>query len=170
MRLSVAGRQLTTECDWQLCTALRDNVQHYLEGGLPSGRFPAVHTLADRCWATAAVTVPAAQLRTELEEAWPVLNVMTIDRMAISIRSRAALTGNMKAPTARGTVLLRLTGWKLPLKLAGAQTLGDVFGDLVLPMIGYCQKIGDRAQIEVGPVREDKLPPRRRLRQPKAAS
>src|SRR5688572_25316656 len=88
MRLSVAGAGLTTECDWELCTALRDNIQHYFEGGSLSGLFPAVHALADRCWAPATVRISAAQLRAELTQAWQVLATMNVERMAIGIRSR----------------------------------------------------------------------------------
>jgi len=153
MQLSVVGAELTTECDWELCTALRDNVQHHLENGIPSGRFPAIHALADRCWASAAVSVSAGQLRAELARAWPVLAALGVERFAMGIRSRAALTGAHAAPTIRGTVLLRLTGWKPPLKLASAKTLSDVFAGLVPPIMEFCRRAGDAAVIEVGPVR-----------------
>ncbi|HVJ16992.1 MAG TPA: hypothetical protein VM686_16235 [Polyangiaceae bacterium] len=161
MRLSVVGADLTTECDWERCTTLRDNVQHHLEAGLPSGRFPAIHTLADRCWATADVTFKAAQLRDELAEAWPVLRDLGIERLAIGIRSRAALTRAKAAPKVRGTVLLRLTGWKSPLALGDARTLGDLFTGLVIPLITFCQRAGDSAMIQVGPLYDHLLTHRR---------
>ncbi len=161
MQLSVAGAELTTECDWELCTALRDNIQHHLEGGFPSGLFPAVHALADRCWAPGEVTVSAAQLREELTQAWHVIGGLRVDRMAIGIRSRAALTGAQTVPKVRGTVLLRLTGWKSPLRLGSAKTLGDLFANLVIPLVEFCRRAGDTATIVVGPVHDDAVPRRR---------
>ena len=161
MRLSVAGAELTTECDWELCTALRDNIQHHLEGGFPSGLFPAVHALADRCWAPAEVNVPAAQLRAELTQAWHVISPLRVDRMAIGIRSRAALTGAQTIPKVRGTVLRRLTGWKAPLRMGNAKTLGDLFVNLVIPLVEFCRRAGDTAIIEVGPAYDTALTRRR---------
>jgi hypothetical protein len=156
MRLSVAGAELTTECDWELCTALRDNVQHHLESGMPSGHYPAIHALADRCWATTDVSVSAAQLHAELGQAWAALGRLGIERFAIGIRSRAALTGAQTAPTVRGTVLLRLTGWKSPLRLAEARTLGDVFGNLIGQLMDFSQRAGRAGCIEIGPVRDER--------------
>jgi hypothetical protein len=159
MRLSMAGAELTTECDWALCTVLRDNVQHHLEGGLPSGSFPALHALADRCWEAAEVTVVAAQLRAELTQAWELLCGLRVERMAMGIRSRAALTGAAAVPKMRGTVLLRLTGWKSPLRLDNAKTLGDVLAGLVIPLIDFCRRAGNTAVIAVGPADDHARPP-----------
>jgi len=161
MRLSLAGGALSTECDWELCTGLRDNVQHHLEGGFPSGRFPAIHALADRCWSETTVTIGARQLRQELAEVWPVIAHLGIERQAIGIRSRAALTRAPTVPKARGTVLLRLTGWKSPLPLGQARNLGELFGGLVQTLNDFCERVGDKGVIEIGPPYDHLLTRRR---------
>jgi hypothetical protein len=150
MQISVAGTRLTTRCDWTICTCLRDNVQQHLESGLPSGRFPNLHALADRCWSHGPVSLPAAALQAELEAVWLVLEKLPVEKFAIGIRSRAALTGAQVAPSVRGTVLLRLTGWKAPIRLAGSRTLGDVFHGVHRQLLDFCRSAGPSAQLDIG--------------------
>lgn len=149
MKLWIAGTRLAVECDWALCTSLRDNVQHHLEGGRPSGTFPAIHALADRCWAPASVSVESRQLRGELERA-RALESLPIGRLAMSIRSRAALTGAPVAPAVRGTELVRLVGWRAPVRVVGATSLGNVLGDTMRRLLEFCAAAGDAAVILVG--------------------
>lgn len=118
-------------CDGVACALLRDNVQHYLENGAPSGRFWAMHALADTRWAERAEILNPLELACELDVAWPCLRKIPIELLAISIRTRAALSSAGLPPDVRGTILYRLVQWPLPFELEGLATLDDLFGDLV---------------------------------------
>jgi hypothetical protein len=158
MRLVVVETGHAAECDWVLCTSLRDNVQHHLEGGHPGGTFLSIHALADRCWAGSEVQISAVDLADELRQVRPLLAALGVDRLAISIRSRAALTGAPAAPAVRGTILWRLTGWQLPVTLEGARSVGEVFAGLFDGLLAFCDAAGT-VEVSVEP-------PRASVRQP----
>lgn len=120
MKLFIAGRAGTRVCDWKSYALLRDNVQHFLEQGEPSWRFPALHAL-ERAVDHGALTVDASRLRGEVLRAWGALWKIHVEDAAISPRTRSILTGNAEMPESRGTVAARHAGWDLPL-LADAQT------------------------------------------------
>lgn len=144
MRISSPELGLSIECEDLLCLLLRDNVQHFLEGGTPSARFTAIHALADCYWAAAPPSLTGRRLASELGDAWPLLRSVPSSKLAISIRSRAVTTGALSAPSTRGTVLLRLTGWKLPLRIAPQGTLHDLFGPTVARLSAFCEQVGQR--------------------------
>jgi len=118
-------------CDGVACALLRDNVQHYLENGAPSGKFWAMHALADTRWAECSEVLSPRELAAELDMAWPCLQSIPIEMLAISIRTRAALSNSSVPPDVRGTILHRLVQWPLPFELDRLTTLDDLFGDLV---------------------------------------
>jgi hypothetical protein len=137
MRLLISAGNKSVTCDWTLCSLLRDNVQHHLEGGKPSGNYPAIHALGDVVWNHEG-KISVRQLRLELDTVRPVLRPLSINKLAVGIRSRAALTGALTPPPVRGTVLLRLAGWGVPVRLTGFTTLGDLFG----PTFDALQDVG----------------------------
>lgn len=120
MKLFIAGRAGTRVCDWKSYALLRDNVQHFLEQGEPSWRFPALHAL-ERAVDHGVLTVDASRLRGEVLRAWCALWKIHVDDAAISLRTRSILTGNAEIPESRGTVAARHAGWDLPV-VADAQT------------------------------------------------
>lgn len=108
------GSGRTQSCGWEGYALLRDNVQHYLENGQPSARFSTLHSL-EAALDGRATLVNAARLREELLSACQVLWQVPIKHAAISIRTRAILTGASRRPRVRGTVKAQAAGWRLPL-------------------------------------------------------
>jgi len=108
--------------DWSEYALLRDNVQHYLESGPEQARYDALHAV-ERAVDGEPSQVNALGLRNELERAWSALAGLTVAQSAVSLRTRALLTGCERAPAVRGTVVARLTGWPLPLVADDTQPL-----------------------------------------------
>jgi hypothetical protein len=113
MKIVLEGRAATRVCDWRSYALLRDNVQHFLENGAPSERFTALHGI-ETAIDEGAHYVDAARLRGEILCAWCALWKVRLDNAAISLRTRAILTGNTDMPAARGTVRARVADWSLP--------------------------------------------------------
>lgn len=131
MEVMIFNQIRTLRCDGVACALLRDNVQHYLENGVPSGKYWAIHALADTRWTRAAETLNPQMLASELDTVWPCLRDLPIESLAISIRTRAVLTNCPVPPEVRGTCLHRLTRWPVPFDFTGLVTLGDLLGRLV---------------------------------------
>ena len=108
----------------------RDNVQHHLQGGLPGPGYPLIHAIADAPLSGDVVRLGPGDFWEELSHAFESIRATGIDDLAVSIRTRAILT-DRRAPIVRGTVLARLTSWRLPVVTTGALTLGDFFGEFV---------------------------------------
>ena len=145
-------------CDAVACALLRDNVQHYLENGAPSGRFAAIHSLADAHWVAGAKHLNPGELALELEVAWPCLRDIPIELLAISIRTRAALSNARRPPDIRGTILHRFVQWPLPLKLDGIKTLVDLFGPLVTDLGSLACETHPNAELVMQAVPEAAVP------------
>lgn len=109
----------------------RDNVQHHLQGGLPSRTYPAIHRIADVTGPQGGTNIPAGDLWDEVSRAFQSIRSVERRELAMSIRTRAILTNARALPAVRGTALVRLTGWHVPLATFEALTLGDLFGSLV---------------------------------------
>ena len=135
MEVMISNQNHTLRCDGVACALLRDNVQHHLEDAVPGERFPAIHTLADSRWAEAAQALKARVLASELQTAWACLRDLPIESLAISIRTRAALTSAPVPPAVRGTVLHRLVRWPIPFELEELVTLDDLLGGLVAELV-----------------------------------
>jgi hypothetical protein len=84
-------------CDWESFALLRDNVQHFVEGGVQSGRFSALHGIA-RAVDGDAYEVDAVRLRLEVLQAWRALWTVRVDGAAISSRTRAIREGRTVPP------------------------------------------------------------------------
>jgi hypothetical protein len=92
MKLVFTGRSGAGLCDWDSFALLRDNVQHFVEGGVLSGRFSALHGIAqavdgDSC------RVDAVRLRLEVLQAWAALWPVSVNDAAVSSRTRAVREG-----------------------------------------------------------------------------
>jgi hypothetical protein len=110
---------------------LRDNVQHHLQAGRPLPGYLWIHAIADAVIGVDSAQPPACELWTELSLAFDGIREIGIEDLAMSLRTRSALTGVQSLPAVRGTILLRRAGWPAPLRLVGANTLGDLFGGVV---------------------------------------
>jgi hypothetical protein len=130
--LTFEGPKGSFERRWVVYAMLRDNVQHHLEGGEPTTDFRRLHSLGEAL-STGSVSVPALELRTELGRLDGLL-ALPISRLAISLRTRAVHTLSFPLPDLRATSLVSTVGWAPPFPLAGAHTLSDAFGSLVVEL------------------------------------
>ena len=92
MRLIVISQCGRETCDWGSYALLRDNVQHFIEGGRRSGRFRALHQVATAV-DHGACTVNAVRLRLEVLKAWAALWQVRLASAAVSCRTRAIREG-----------------------------------------------------------------------------
>jgi hypothetical protein len=109
----------------------RDNVQHHLQGGVPTPGYPLIHTIADAVCLAAATSASAEELWGEVSHAFRRIRHLEYRELAMSIRTRAILTNTRILPAVRGTALVRLTGWRVPMATADVTTLGDLFQSFV---------------------------------------
>jgi hypothetical protein len=113
MQLTLTGRSGSIPCTWESYALIRDNVQHFIEGGAPTERFSSLHGIEQavdygRC------SVDATRLRGEIVRALYALKNVPMSDAAVSIRTRALLTGAAGRQSTRGTVRARNAGWRLP--------------------------------------------------------
>jgi hypothetical protein len=130
MKLVLMGPSGKLRCSWASYALLRDNVQHFIEGGAPSARFEALHSL-ERALEQESVPIDAARLRGEVLRAWCALWRIDCQNAAISLRTRAVLTGSASEPTQRDTIEAKAAGWELPLQADDATPIPRAAGDFV---------------------------------------
>lgn len=148
MRLMILGTQGMRSCSWATYALLRDNVQHYIEGGLPSERFRALHDL-ERAVDEGVVRIDAARLRGEVLRARCVLEQLQLGRAAVSVRTRAVLTGSRNRPRARDTVLASAAGWALPLEGCAEPSVAAAARQFVDAVLLLTASAVDGAELEV---------------------
>lgn len=113
MKLIVKSREGRRVVDWESYALLRDNVQHFIEQGEPNGRFPALHGIEDavdggQCLAD------AARLRGEVLRAMVALGSVPLSAAALTLRTRAIMTGSTVRPAPSPTVPAQGARWSLP--------------------------------------------------------
>jgi hypothetical protein len=114
MQLLLRSPREARRVEWSQYALLRDNVQHYLEFGQPNSSFTALHALELAVDGGRART-RARELRQEVQDAWVGLAGLNLEQSAVSLRTRAIMTGCARAPDVRGTVVARQAGWELPI-------------------------------------------------------
>jgi hypothetical protein len=124
MQLTLTGRSGSLPCTWASYALIRDNVQHFIERGSPSERFSILHGIEQavdfgRC------SVNAAQLRGEVVRALYALKRVPMRDAAVSVRTRALLTGAAERPRVRSTVRARNAGWRLPVAAPSDQNVAE---------------------------------------------
>jgi hypothetical protein len=154
MKLVIKGRAGRRVCDWQSFALLRDNVQHFLESGEPSSRFQALHGI-ELAVDEGSYVVDAARLRGEVLRAWVALWKVRLDSAAISLRTRAILTGNSEPPECRGTLGARHAGWDLPLAGAAEQPVPQVARRFIRTVLALTDTAVDGDVLEVRCVKPD---------------
>ncbi|MDF3066990.1 MAG: hypothetical protein K0R38_2591 [Polyangiaceae bacterium] len=112
--MQILMRSADTElaCDWASYALIRDNVEHFLERGGATQQFSALHAI-EHAIDEGANLVPAAKLRGEVLRAWCFLWGLALPDAAISLRTRALMTGALPSDI-RGTLIARHAGWELP--------------------------------------------------------
>jgi hypothetical protein len=130
MQLIFKSQTATASLDWSAYALLRDNVQHYLESRPGRSGFAALHEI-ERVVDGQPRSVSALALRRELQQAWSALAGLKLAQSAVSLRTRAILTGCDRPPAIRATVVARLTGWPLPVTGSDEQPLRAHLADFV---------------------------------------
>jgi hypothetical protein len=147
MSLAFFGPQGNLEVRWIVYALLRDNVQHYLEGGTPSTRFAELHRLGEAL-VNERVRVNAERLRKELEQAKSALLHRPVTDLALSARTRAVLSGKWP-PVGEDTVVVGAAALNIPLLHAGIRTMADAFGNLVEELLEITAGAGEDDWVEV---------------------
>lgn len=114
MKLIVKGREGKRVVDWESYALLRDNVQHFIEQGEPNGRFPALHGIEEAVDGGQYIA-DAARLRGEVLRAAIALRVVPLSAAALTLRTRAIMTGSSERPAAGPTVPAQAAYWSLPI-------------------------------------------------------
>jgi len=148
MSLLFSGPKGNVEERWVVYAALRDNVQHHLEGGMPSEAFGVLHRVTEALGGgqtdLSATNLRACALRVKDE-----LCALPIEQMAISARTRAVISMTWPLPDKRETCLVADWGGTIPFLRGDESTLGDVFGDLVDALIRITEEAGGGDVVEV---------------------
>jgi hypothetical protein len=133
---------------WITYALLRDNVQHHLEGGHPSGAFAATHA-AGEALGRGRVTVAAQTLRSEMLAAESRLLPLPATELAVSAQTRSVLDLTWPPPGEADTALARFRpavySWLSP----DLKTLEQVFGNLVRGLIELTADVPSDAVVEV---------------------
>lgn len=148
MQLFLLSSGAAHTCDWGSFALLRDNVQHYLEDGKPSERFRALHAV-ESVVDNGQREVDAARLRGEVLLAWRALWRVDMASAAISLRTRAVLTGCPDLPETRGTVAAQPAGWALPLSAADVTPVPRAAADFVAAVLSLTEGAVDGDTLNV---------------------
>lgn len=140
MELIFESRRGIATLSWSDYALLRDNVQHYLETA-GQARYEQLHAI-ERAVDGEPSHLNALGLRREVRHAWAAFAGLTLAECAVSLRTRAFLTGCGCAPAVKGTVLAKLSGWPLPLDADDAQLLQARLSSFVETLLA----ITDRAE------------------------
>jgi hypothetical protein len=147
MSISFTGPKGWIEQRWIVYALLRDNVQHHIEGGTPTGKFQSLHSIAEALGGK-EVKVPAGPLHEELLVARPLLG-RPIEDLAISLRTRAVLSLHWPPPERRETMRVTEWGGTIPLISVTAKTLDDVFGHLLEGLIRITEEAPEGTVVDV---------------------
>jgi len=108
---------------------LRDNIQHHLQCGRPVPGYALIHRIAEPPLRRSQKTL-ARQLWNEISLGFRGLAELRLEQLAISIRTRALLSGVRDLPPVRGTTLASVAGWSVPIPMEGKSTLAEIFSEL----------------------------------------
>lgn len=150
MKLIIKGLAGTRICDWGAFALLRDNVQHYIDGGAPSGQFRALYGIADAV-DSGSYQVDAVRLRSEVFKAWCALWEVPLDSAAISRRTHAILCGSPTQLVARETFRADAQGWSLPIEADRAAPVPKAASAFIKAVLVLTQSAaaGDTLEVRV---------------------
>jgi hypothetical protein len=108
---------------------LRDNVEHFLERGVRSGRFRRLHALADVPWGTGPLQLDPSEFRAELMVGWDGVWQVPTREIVVSVETQTLLGAQQRGlplgPAAISAWLGR-AGCIAPIS-----TLGELVANLV---------------------------------------
>ncbi|MEP7050265.1 MAG: hypothetical protein ABJB12_07935 [Pseudomonadota bacterium] len=145
----IFNQQRSLHYDCIATSLFRDNVQHYLEGGVPTDRFLCIQAFADAPWEGRVLALNARKLLNELEMSWSHLRCFSVDDLAIGLRTRAMLAAAPLRPGLRGTVLYRSVNLPIPIDLTASRTLEDVFGRFITDLRDLARDTPGRGRLMV---------------------
>ena len=156
MRLLISGRGASRACAWESYALLRDNIQHFVEGGSPSGRFSALHSLA-RAVDEGSCTVDAVRLRLEALHIWTALGNVLLEDAAISSRTEAVSAGNSLAPSLSQTKVASQGGLAVPVSAPVGTPLPQAARDFVEAVLAVTAAAAAGDQLEVRRLDQDEV-------------
>lgn len=148
MQLVLIGSAASCVCEWRDYALLRDNIQHFIERGSPSERFAALHAI-EAAVDVGSCEVDAARLRGETLRAWYALWHVRIADAAVSMRTRAILTGSSGQPSIRGTQSARSLGWPLPVAAASSTRVSEAARRFVSAVLRVTEHAVDGDMLEI---------------------
>jgi hypothetical protein len=148
MRLVLSLGGASSACAWNCYALFRDNVQHFLEKGLVSSRFRALHSL-EQAVVSGSCSVDAARLRGEVLGAVFGLGGLRLEDSAISLRSRAIMTESPSLPRVRGTVRAAQVRWALPIEAPAGAGLLVVIKPFIAAVLAATDAAVDGDLVEV---------------------
>lgn len=148
MHLLLKSRNDSRRVNWSQYALLRDNVQHYLEFGQPQSAFTALHAF-EMAVDGARWRMRAKELRHEVQGAWEGLADLKVEQSAVSLRTRAIMTGCEQAPQVRGTIVARMAGWELPVNAPARQSVRELSRDFVEVVLGLTENVTDDDELTV---------------------
>lgn len=102
MHFIVTISERSHRLEWRDYAILRDNIQHYIEGGAPSADFECLHGF-ERAVDEGQHRVNAVALRAEVQRAWYELRRVHVCHSAISRRTHAIVAELPVLPLERST-------------------------------------------------------------------
>lgn len=148
MHLLLRSRKDSRLVEWAQYALLRDNVQHYLEFGQPHNSFTALHAL-ERAVDEGRGRIRARELRQEVLGAWDGLAELKLEQSAVSLRTRAIMTGSAQTPQVRGTVVARLAGWELPIRAPAWHPVRELLRGFVDVVLLLTEDVADDEDLTV---------------------
>ncbi len=146
MSLSFITPRGSLERRWIEFALLRDNVQHHLEGGVPSAAFTNLHRITEALGGK-ELELPAKALREELLKAEPLLK-RPVAELAISMRTRTVVERIWPIPPGAETKLVKDTSSTSVLD-GREKELTDVFGVLLYGLLRITEGAGETEKLRV---------------------
>jgi hypothetical protein len=144
--LSFISPRGSLERRWIEFALLRDNVQHHLEGGVPTPAFTHLHSITEALGGK-ELLLPAKAFREELLKAEPLLK-KPIAELAVSLRTRTVVERLWPIPPGAETKLLKDTDSTTVLD-GREKELTDVFGVLLYGLLRITEGAAENEKLRV---------------------
>lgn len=148
MKLIVKGREGRRVVDWESYALLRDNVQHFIEQGEPNGRFSALHGIEEAVDGGHYIA-NGARLRGEVLRAMVALRVVPLSAAALTLRTRAIMTGSSVRPSASPSVCAQAVCWSLPVSGSLAAPIPNLAHTFIDAVLAVTETVEDGELLEI---------------------
>jgi hypothetical protein len=147
MSLCFSGSRGEVEQRWILYALLRDNVRHHLENGVQTSEFQELHRAA-QALGGGRVALNARRLRRELEKVQASLARRSIEDLAISAHTRAAING-VWPPDLETTAVVGRRAGAIGWVRTEARSLDQAFAPLIRRLLDLTEDADEEDEIEV---------------------